>query len=216
MLQILGETPNSFAKKLGYSRAQTIYDILSEKSAPSYDFFRKFADSEFSASINLSWLLTGAGEPTHSSQPATISHSQQNLSDTSEMEKGKMVEQLINHYANGNKTKFAKLLGVSPQTISAWIARNTFDNELIYTKCVNVSPQWLLTGKGEMLSSEPSATASPAQTPAQHDALVSKLLDTIKEQAEEIGRLKAQIDELEQRKRDDASAAASSKSALVG
>ncbi len=61
MIEILGETPNSFAKKLGYSRAQTLYDILSGKSAPSYDFFRKFAISEFSVIINLRWLLTGMG-----------------------------------------------------------------------------------------------------------------------------------------------------------
>lgn len=62
MIEILGETPNSFAKKLGYSRAQTLYDILSGKSAPSYDFFRKFAISEFSVIINLRWLLTGMGD----------------------------------------------------------------------------------------------------------------------------------------------------------
>lgn len=79
----------------------------------------------------------------------------------------------------------------------------------------SIDMHWLLTGRGEMLSSEPSATPHTAQAPA-HDALVSKLLDTIKEQAEEIGRLKAQIDELERRRGVDASAAASSKSALVG
>lgn len=88
--------------------------------------------------------------------------------------------------------------------------------QIIVENYPQYSADWLLTGRGEMLSSEPSATASPAQTPAQHDALVSKLLDTIKEQAEEIGRLKAQIDDLEQSKRKDASAATSSKSALVG
>ena len=46
-----------------------------------------------------------------------------------------MLEALISHFTNGNKAQFAKLLGVSPQTISAWIARNTFDSELIYAKC---------------------------------------------------------------------------------
>lgn len=123
---------------------------------------------------------------------------------------------MINHYTNGNKAQFAKMLGVSPQTISAWITRNTFDDELIYAKCGDVSAHWLLTGRGDMLSSEPPAPTASAQTPAQHDALVSKLLEKITEQAEEIGRLKAQIDELERRRGDDASAATSSKSALVG
>lgn len=61
-MKILGETPNSFAIKLGYNRSQTIYDIISGKSAPSYDFFRKFALSEYSETISLKWLLTGNGE----------------------------------------------------------------------------------------------------------------------------------------------------------
>lgn len=67
------------------------------------------------------------------------------------MDKTKMLEGLIEHYTKGNKAQFAKLLGVSAQTISAWIARNTFDAELIYTKCRCVNSAWLLTGEGSML-----------------------------------------------------------------
>lgn len=67
------------------------------------------------------------------------------------MDKTKMLEGLIRHYTKGNKAQFAKLLGVSAQTISAWIARNTFDAELIYAKCRYIDPSWLLTGEGAML-----------------------------------------------------------------
>lgn len=62
IVEYLGETPNSFALKLGYSRAQTIYDIRDMKSAPSYDFFKRFSNAGYSAIINLDWLLTGEGE----------------------------------------------------------------------------------------------------------------------------------------------------------
>lgn len=61
MIEFLQETPNSFAKSLGYKRAQTLYDIISGKSAPSYDFFNKVANAEISAHINIKWLITGKG-----------------------------------------------------------------------------------------------------------------------------------------------------------
>ncbi len=62
IIECCATTPNNFAKILGYSRAQTVYDIQNRKCAPSYDFFNRFADSEYSAIINLRWLLNGEGE----------------------------------------------------------------------------------------------------------------------------------------------------------
>ncbi len=60
---LLHTNPNKFANALGYKRAQTIYDILDGKSAPSYDFFNRFAMSGYSVFIDLMWLLTGRGNP---------------------------------------------------------------------------------------------------------------------------------------------------------
>ena len=84
------------------------------------------------------------------------------------MDKTKMLEGLIRHYTKGNKAQFAKLLGVSAQTISAWIARNTFDAELIYAKCRYVDPSWLLTGEGPMLShpTPPTPPTKPTSHPS--------------------------------------------------
>lgn len=67
------------------------------------------------------------------------------------MDKTGMVQALVEHYTEGNKAQFANMLGISAQTVSAWIARNTFDAELIYTKCRGVSASWLFTGEGDML-----------------------------------------------------------------
>ena len=61
ILDYINESKNSFALKLGYERAQTVYDIINGKSAPSYDFFKKFQFSEYSEIINIDWLLTGRG-----------------------------------------------------------------------------------------------------------------------------------------------------------
>ena len=67
------------------------------------------------------------------------------------MDKVMMLESLIAHYSRGNKAQFAKILGIRPQTINTWISRNSFDAELIYSKCECVSGDWLLSGEGEML-----------------------------------------------------------------
>ena len=67
------------------------------------------------------------------------------------MEKKDRLLKLIEHYSNGNKSEFARMIGVSPQAVNTWISRNTFDIDIVYAKCVNISPEWLLTGNGPML-----------------------------------------------------------------
>ena len=77
------------------------------------------------------------------------------------MRKSEQLERIIEHYAGGNKSKMARLLGVSPQAISTWIAREAYDIELIYAKCENINPEWLLTGKGPMLKSNNTSYTLP-------------------------------------------------------
>ena len=69
------------------------------------------------------------------------------------MDKKGILGALIAHYTNGNKSQFAKILGIKPQTINTWDTRGTFDLELIYSKCEGISAEWLLTGEGDMLKS---------------------------------------------------------------
>lgn len=69
------------------------------------------------------------------------------------MDKTTMLEDLVLHFTGGNKAQFANMLGIRPQTINTWQARNTFDPELIYSKCEDISGDWLLSGEGPMLKS---------------------------------------------------------------
>ena len=63
MINLLHTNPNKLANALGYGRAQTIYDILNGKAAPSYDFFKRFLSSGSAAFISLRWLISGEGHP---------------------------------------------------------------------------------------------------------------------------------------------------------
>ena len=76
------------------------------------------------------------------------------------MTKQDILESLINYYSGGNKSKFANMIGVRPQTINTWLLRGTFDIELIYSKCEHLSGDWLLSGEGEMLRTSNKATAN--------------------------------------------------------
>ena len=89
------------------------------------------------------------------------------------MEKKDRLLRLIEHYSDGNKSEFARMIGVSPQAVNTWISRNTFDIDIVYAKCVNISPEWLLTGKGPMLKptiQEPQVTTQ-LSTPTAKDRL---------------------------------------------
>lgn len=111
------------------------------------------------------------------------------------MDKKSMLEAMISHYTNGNKAKFAGLLGVSPQTISAWGSRNTFDHELIYTKCRDVSADWLLTGEGSMLQKNHQLQLESIQS-AEQSQIVQMFLSQLEKKDEEIKNLNQQITEL--------------------
>ena len=70
------------------------------------------------------------------------------------MNKSERIECIINSLCDGNKSRFAKLLGVKPQTINTWLTRDTFDIERVYSCCGALNPHWLLTGEGEMMKDE--------------------------------------------------------------
>ena len=126
------------------------------------------------------------------------------------MDKKDMLESLIKHFANGNKRQFSMRLGVTPQTINTWISRNTFDAELIFAKCEYVSGDWLLSGNGDMLKTEQSAAGNT------DPATFMQLVDTIRQQAQEIGQLKERIAQLEREGGKDVSTVHSETVARVG
>lgn len=88
------------------------------------------------------------------------------------MGKKDMILALIEHYSNGNKAQFASLLGITPQGLSTWIKRESFDIELIFSKCEDISAQWLLTGEGEMIKGDKREVAHQAENPKEGIPLI--------------------------------------------
>ena len=67
--------------------------------------------------------------------------------------KGRL-EQLLQHFTNGNVSQFARLLGVRQSTVSTWKSRNSLDYSSIKAALPQVDGNWLLTGMGDMLLPE--------------------------------------------------------------
>lgn len=129
------------------------------------------------------------------------------------MSKRERLEALIDHYSNGNKSDFARMLGIKPQTINSWLSRDSYDIDLIYSICENLSADWLLTGEGKMLLDESTnkvtqhvtgsnntfagrdLTTSTADLPEliamtnQHQSTISDLVSTISNQQTTISEL---------------------------
>ena len=61
----------------------------------------------------------------------------------------------IREYKNfKSDADFARFLEIPAQNLSKWKARNTFDIEILYAKCTEINPEWLLTGQGPMLKED--------------------------------------------------------------
>lgn len=64
------------------------------------------------------------------------------------MNKTQIINKIIEYYKFDSNAAFARFLGIKPQVLSNWKARNTFDIELLSSKCLDINPDWLLQGKG--------------------------------------------------------------------
>lgn len=109
------------------------------------------------------------------------------------MDKSLILKELIEHYSEGKNADFAQKLGVKPQTISSWMARNTFDIELIYAKCENLDANWLLTGEGSMYR---DTAVMSGTAPPDRDEVVRLLREKVADQQKIIGLLEEKVEAL--------------------
>ena len=82
----------------------------------------------------------------------------------------------IKEYKNfKSDADFARFLEIPAQNLSKWKARNTYDIEILYTKCPELNPEWLLTGQGEMLKNVPAPESAPQESHSGADRYTASL-----------------------------------------
>lgn len=70
------------------------------------------------------------------------------------MDKTLILEELRKYKKFKTQTEFADFLEITPQSISKWYKRNTFNIDILTKFFPEVSTEWLLTGEGEMLKKQ--------------------------------------------------------------
>lgn len=73
------------------------------------------------------------------------------------------LKKVIEYYANGNQSEFARMIKAEQNVVANWLYRGFGKNiaEKITNIFTDVSTAWLLTGEGEMLKSNVSSNITP-------------------------------------------------------
>lgn len=113
-------------------------------------------------------------------------------------DKSFIINELKKHYNFKSDKSFADFLGISPQGLNTWKNRNTLDIELLYSKCVGVNANWLLTGNGEMFLDKENKGIT-TNTSQDSKLLLDKIEDLVTEKAllkRELEEVKKQLEEV--------------------
>ncbi len=67
------------------------------------------------------------------------------------MTKSEKLAALIDYFAQGNKSEFGRMIGLSPSGINGWLTRGNVNYGVILQKLPSVSREWLFNDKGDMI-----------------------------------------------------------------
>ena len=104
---------------------------------------------------------------------------------------------LIDSQLGGNKKKFAERIGFAPQVVfnivSGRKSKPSFDVlEAIISSFDEISPEWLLTGKGAMLRDQSAPEVAPPPSEPAFPGFIEKIQDL----SVKVGRLEAENEHL--------------------
>ncbi len=112
------------------------------------------------------------------------------------------IAKLVEKYADGNKTRFAKAIGASDTNVRMWSTTDRMPScDVLETICrtFNVSAEWMLLGEGEMKKQEsvaPLASEEMASVLGIIEEIKTQLENMMKENQELRKRNEALVDKL--------------------
>ncbi|MBB2146591.1 hypothetical protein GM921_13900 [Pedobacter sp. LMG 31464] len=74
------------------------------------------------------------------------------------------------HYKFKSDAQLARFLGLGTNTLANWYTRNTINYDLIFTKCNDLNPTWIITGEGRPTKAYSNSEAN-APSIAEEDAV---------------------------------------------
>lgn len=106
------------------------------------------------------------------------------------------VQLMINHFFNGNKTKFAERVGVVPQSVNTWLNKGIIGKvtlQRISDAFPEVDKNWLYFGEGEMLVADNIQPSAPPAEENPEDISIAACFMLLKEYMKKFSVLEAQI-----------------------
>lgn len=119
------------------------------------------------------------------------------------MDKGLMLKEIREHYRLHKNIDFAQFFGLSEQNAYSWTKRGFMDIELVYEKCPDIDPEWLLSSgeKGQMLRKDNNQsvigdnnTTANGDIHGASDEALNKALDALAEEQKMCAKFQEQQD----------------------
>ncbi|MFA6275135.1 MAG: helix-turn-helix domain-containing protein [Pedobacter sp.] len=64
------------------------------------------------------------------------------------IDKSLILSRIKFYYKFKSDAQLARFLGLGTNTLANWYTRNTINYDLIFTKCEELNPNWIITGEG--------------------------------------------------------------------
>lgn len=116
-----------------------------------------------------------------------------------------MLKELREYYKLHKNSEFAAFLGLTDQNAYSWVKRGYADLELVYQKCPELNPEWILSGgtKGPMLRSTieqqvkgDNNTVTGGNNVGPSTETLNKTLDALASSQNQCSKFQSQIDSL--------------------